>query len=185
MNRSVVARQLLTTAWLAVVWALLWTSLRPDVLVGGLLVGAAVLAVSRMPALPRRSRVRWHLLPLLGLRLVRDLAMSAVEVSVATLRRGRATRSSILAVEVPPGASDAALTVVCQRISVEPGSLVIDLDRERDLVFVYQIDTRDESDVERARERAAAVVAHVMSIFPPRERPTAAGGPVSPEGDQR
>jgi multicomponent Na+:H+ antiporter subunit E len=184
VSRSVLARQLLTTAWLAGVWALLWSSVRPDVLLGGVLVGAAALTVSRLPALPRHSRVRWHLLPLLGLRLVRDLAMSAVEVTTATLRRGRGTRSSIIAVEVPPDASDAALTTTCQRISVEPGSLVIDLDRERDLIFVYQLDTRHESDVERAREQAAAVVAHVMAVFPPREPRAAASGPGTSEEDR-
>jgi multicomponent Na+:H+ antiporter subunit E len=174
VNRSSLGRRLLHLVWLVVVWSLLVGSVRPDVVLGGALVGALVLAGSRLPALPRHSRIRWHRLPGLGARLLRDLAMSTVQVTVATLSRGPATRSSIIAVDVPPDASDAALTAACQRISLEPGSLVLDLDRERNRVFVYQIDTREPRDVEHARQRTHAVIADVMATFPPLPRSGAA-----------
>lgn len=175
MTRSKIARQLAALCWLVLLWLALMGSLAPDTVVAGVLVGAAVIILARLPALPRHSGIRWQRLPFVGLRLIRDLVMSSVEVTVATLRRGRGTHASILAVEVPPDVSDAALAVACHRISLEPGSLVIDLDREQDLVFVYQLDTREPGAAEKIRERSRAVVDDVVATLPPRRTAAGAG----------
>lgn len=161
-------RQAHLVAGLTLVWMLLWGHVEPVTLASGIAVSVGVLALSRIPAHPRRTRLRWSRVPGVLGRLARDLPRSTWAVTRAVLVRGRGTRASVLAVEVPHDASDTAVAVLCNRISLEPGSVVVDLDREHDLVFVYQLDTPDPDAAEAARAQLQGVVRDVTSALTPR-----------------
>lgn len=165
--------------WLLVVWTMLWGRVRTDVLLSGVLVAAAVLVASALPAVPLRSRVHWRRAPGLATRFAVDLFGSSREVLAATLRTGRRTRSSVLEIRLPAAVTDAAVVLVCNRISLEPGTIVVDIDRTHDRIFVYQLDTPDEAAVEGARERTRRVVEDVTRTVTRRE-----AAPVREEGDR-
>lgn len=164
---SVWLRRALAVAWLAVVWVLLWGRLDALVVGSGVLVGAAVALLSRLPPLTVRTRVRWRRLPWAVLRFVVDVFRSSWDVAVTTARKGRHTRSSILALRLPTGTSDAALLLACNRISLEPGTIVVDVDRRRELVYVYQLDTVDREAAERVRDDAQRLLDGIVATFPP------------------
>ena len=52
-------RQAHLVAGLTLVWMLLWGPVEPVTLASGIAVSVGVLALSRIPAHPRRTRLRW------------------------------------------------------------------------------------------------------------------------------
>ncbi|SFE83911.1 Na+/H+ antiporter subunit E [Blastococcus tunisiensis] len=157
--------RLLLTGWLFVVWVLLWGSLTPAVLLSGVVVAPLCLAASRLPAVRLTSRLR----PVTMLRalagFVVDVVRSTAGVAWTVLRRGRATRSAVVAVRLPaPGpASDLAVALAANRLSLVPGTLVVDIDRDRDTFYVYVLDVRSDEDVQAARRDAERAVADVLA----------------------
>jgi multicomponent Na+:H+ antiporter subunit E len=147
------ADRLVAGAWLLVVWVLLWGHLTVWVVLGGLLVVPAVLAVTSLPPLTLRPRIRPLLLPLGVLRFLGDLVRSSVQVAVAAVTRGE-TRSAIVTVPVRCS-SDIVLTLVSNRLSLTPGTLVLEIDRPDDLLHVYVLPVRDAAAGDRAKDDAA------------------------------
>lgn len=163
-ERLVVARRAAMVLWLVLVWVLLWGSVRADALLSGLLVAVAAVYFATLAPLPLRSRVRWRRVPGFAVRLALDLVRSSVGVAVAALRKGRSTRSSVLEIPLPPDLTDTALFVACNRISLEPGTFVVEIDRPEGRIFVYELDTDDEHAAEQARQRVRRVLDDVASM---------------------
>lgn len=157
--------RLLLTGWLFVVWVALWGRVTPAVLLSGLVVAPLCLAASRLPAVPLAFRPR----PVALLRAVGgfavDVVKSTAQVGWTVLWRGPATRSAVIEVRLPPTgpATDLAVTVAANRISLVPGTLVVDIDRPSDTFFVYVLDVRSDEDVEAARRDAERAVADVLA----------------------
>jgi multicomponent Na+:H+ antiporter subunit E len=152
--------------WLWLLWIALWGSLSAVVLIGGLLVAAGVLFAFRMPALGLRVTVRpLRLLALLG-HLLADLAGSAVAVAWAAIRYGRRVPAAVVEVRL---AADSDLLIAATTLvtSLSPGSLVLEIDRERRLLYVHVLPVGDPADAGRKRgavrkaERATAAALEV------------------------
>jgi multicomponent Na+:H+ antiporter subunit E len=154
----------LEIAWLAVVWVVLWGTFTPLSIVGGVVVAIGVLGAFRFPApgpyLPLRP-VR-----LLGLAvyLAYDVVVSGAGVSWQTLRYGRAARGAVLAVPLLSD-SDRVVTVVANALSLSPGAMVLQIDHERDLWFVYALGPRDRAGVERSRLRTMDMQRRVIAAL--------------------
>jgi multicomponent Na+:H+ antiporter subunit E len=135
---------------LALVWVLLWGSLSPAAIVGGLLVGAAVTAVFPLPLLPEPLPIRpWKLLRLLGF-LVSDLVVSGIRVSMVTLRHGPRARSGIVGLPLCTG-SDRTATTIVAACALSPGSFTLQIDRARHRWYVYALGLHRPGAVERTR----------------------------------
>jgi multicomponent Na+:H+ antiporter subunit E len=175
-RRLELARRAVMVLWLVLVWVLLWGTLRADLVVGGVLVAVVVLGWSRLPPLQLRTRTRWRRVPRLAVRFAVDLVRSSWEVTVATFRAGRETRSSVLALRLPAEVSDTAVLLVCNRLSLEPGSIVVDIDRPNELLYVYQLHTPDLETSETARRQGQRLVDDVLATFPARAVEDRSGG---------
>jgi multicomponent Na+:H+ antiporter subunit E len=147
--------------WLALVWVLLWGSLKPLVVLSALVVAPLCLAACRLPVVPMSRRPRLGAVPGAALRFARDLVTSSAEVAWTTIRRGPRTKSAIVAVPVGP-ASDSALTSVAHRLSLEPGTLVLDIDRERNVLYLYVLDVEGTENIGRARRSAKRHAADLL-----------------------
>ncbi|HET7327733.1 MAG TPA: Na+/H+ antiporter subunit E [Nocardioidaceae bacterium] len=147
--RWAVADRLPLTLWLAVVWVLLWGSLSWLVVLSAALVAPLCLLACRLPARSMATRPRTHLLAATTARFGWDLLTSSAAVAWASIRRGPRTRSAIVAIPVAC-TSDIALTVVANRLTLEPGTLVVDIDRPSDTVYLYVLDVQNADDIERA-----------------------------------
>ena len=163
-GRSGAAGRLIMALWLLLVWLLLWGRLDLAVLLSGAVVAVACVYASRLPALPGSSRVRWARLPGTLARFTWDLLRSTAAVAVTVVRRGPRTRSAIVEVQVPC-ASDLVLALVCQRLSLVPGTVVLAMDRSRDVLFLYALDAGDPEAVERARADAQRAALDVVRTF--------------------
>jgi multicomponent Na+:H+ antiporter subunit E len=151
MNRTLL-RRLPALLWLWLLWILLWSTPSPLVVLGGLLVALAVLAASRFPAISPQITVRPLRLLALAVRMTGDLVVSAAAVGWAAVRHGPKVRAAI--VEVPLDADTDLLVVLATLLTnVSPGSLVLEIDRHRGVLYVHVLLVAGSREPEEARRQ--------------------------------
>lgn len=149
--------------WLTLVWAALWDSFSPMILVSGVLVGVVVCLVFPLPPLRAAPRINpWAVLVLLG-RFVVDVVVASVQVVAITLRPGP-VRSSVIEVDLTTD-SDLVLTAVGELVSLVPGSVVVEARRSTHTLFLHVIDATDQDDVDRARRQVLEQEQRVLRAF--------------------
>jgi multicomponent Na+:H+ antiporter subunit E len=150
--------------WLVLVWILLWGTWSWANVFSGLAVALFVTLVLPLPAVAGGLRVR----PLPLVRFVghflADLAVSGAQVAWQTLRPGGELRGAIVRVQLRAD-SDLLLTAVAETLSLVPGSLVLDLDRERRLIAVHLLHADDLADVERQKADVLAIEERIVRAF--------------------
>lgn len=157
--------------WLTAVWVGLWGTVTPANVLGGLVVAAVLVATLPLNEVESEGVIR----PLGVLRFVahfaQDLVRASLQVAVLVLRPRRALRQAVIAVDVR-GESDQLLTLLANAISLTPGTLTLEVDRPRSILYVHALDVGDDPHgVERLRadilrvERLA-----VLAIGSPRAR---------------
>ena len=128
--------------WLVAVWVGLWGDLSWANVLGGLGVAAVVLVALPIEEVPRAARTSpLGVVLFAGVFLV-ELVRSSVQVTVLVLRPRGPLRSAVLAVPVH-GTGDRLLTLVANAISLTPGTLTLDVDRGRSLLYVHALDVGD------------------------------------------
>ena len=156
--------QLPLLIWLVVVWILLWGTFSWANVVSGLVVGLLVMLLLPLPPVVGGNRVRpLSLARFVGHFLV-DLAVSGTQVAWRALRPGGVQQGAIVQVQLRAD-SDLLLTAVAETISLVPGSLVLDLDREERLMAVHLLHVDDLADVERQRADVLAVEDRIVRAF--------------------
>ncbi|SNS94317.1 multisubunit sodium/proton antiporter, MrpE subunit [Geodermatophilus saharensis] len=143
-------------AWLVLVWMLLWGTWSWANLLSGLVVALVLLVLLPLPHVVGGTRVRpLALLVFLG-HFVADLVVSGAEVAWQALRPGGVRSTAIVQVQLRAD-SDLLLTMVAEATSLVPGSLVLDLDRERRVMTLHLLPVRDRDDVERKKTHVLVV----------------------------
>jgi multicomponent Na+:H+ antiporter subunit E len=151
-------------AWLVLVWMLLWGTLSWANLLSGLLVALTVLTLLPLPHVVGGARVRpVPLLAFLG-HFVVDLFVSGAEVAWQALRPAGVRRTAIVQVRLRAD-SDLLLTMVAEAISLVPGSLVLDLDREQRVMTLHLLPVQDLEDVERKKANVLVVETRLVRAF--------------------
>ena len=151
--------------WLTAVWVGLWGSFTAANLLGGLAVAAAVLALplplsgSAVGAAGESGRATVR--PLALLRFVAffgyDLVRASLQVAALVLRPRARLRQAVVAVPVA-GASDALLTLLANAISLTPGTLTLEVDRQRAILYVHVLQVgHGPGAVEQVRQSVVAL----------------------------
>jgi multicomponent Na+:H+ antiporter subunit E len=158
--------RLLLVLWLTVVWVALWGSVTWANVLGGLAVGLALLAVpTREPVTPAVG-VRGRISPVGLVRFAGYFAVAlvkaSIEVVVLVLRPRMHLRQAVVAVPVA-GASDALLTLLANSISLTPGTLTLEVDREQRILYVHALQVADGPDgIERIRRDIAVLEGYAV-----------------------
>jgi multicomponent Na+:H+ antiporter subunit E len=151
-------------AWLVLVWILLWGSWSWANVISGAVVALVVTVLLPLPHVAGGTRLRpLPLLAFLG-RFAADLVVSGAQVAWLTLRPGGAGRSAIVQVQLRAD-SDLLLTMVAEAVSLVPGSLVLDLDREQKLITVHLLGVRDLDAVAREKQGVLATEDRLVRAF--------------------
>lgn len=129
-------RALPMAVWVTAVWVALWGDLSWANLVGGMLVAALVLVVVPLPRghRPRRAALGPSLR--YAARFARDLTVATWEVSRQVFWPVERLRPAVLAVPLrsrDPG----LLSLVANTITLTPGTLTLQADRESATLFVH------------------------------------------------
>lgn len=143
-------RHLIGTVMLTAVWVILWRRLDAAIILSGLLVASAAVHLVRLPVAQPALRPRpW--LPLGILSFLATLVTSSVSVGWLAIRRPHRVGGAILRIPLE-SRSQQGIALIAASITVEPGSVVIYVDRSTSTLIVHGIPAADQFEVERLRD---------------------------------
>lgn len=143
-------RQLPFFVWLVALWMLLWGQFTLVAFVTGVAAAIVVTRVFRLPRVELSGRVNaWWGLLFLGEFLI-ALIRGSLTVAWQVLDFRRQPGAAIIAVHMRID-DDLIMTHTAVTASLIPGSLIVDADRDRRILYLHVIGIRDDRDVERQR----------------------------------
>jgi multicomponent Na+:H+ antiporter subunit E len=137
--------------WLTIVWIGLWGDLSVANALSGVLLAVLVSVVFPLPPVRMRLQPRPLWAVWLVARFLWDVAVASVHVAWVTLT-ARNLRNSVVEVNLT-STSDFVLTIVAERTSLVPGSVVVEARRSSHTLFLHVLDTPDERAAEDMRRR--------------------------------
>jgi multicomponent Na+:H+ antiporter subunit E len=150
-----------TLAWLVLIWCLLWGRFSWGNLLAGLLVGAAVLVFFPLPPVTFGGRLRPRALLVLVVRFVVELVGASFHVAWIALRFGHQPHGAFIAVRLRVR-TDLNLALTAEAISLVPGTLIVEVDRDRGVLYVHVLDVHGPEDLTAGRRRVLAVEARIV-----------------------
>lgn len=143
-------RQLPLFVWLVALWMLLWGQFTVLAALTGLIVAIFVTRVFRLPAVELSGRVNlWYGFVFVA-TFVLALIRGSLLVAWQTVNPTRYPGTAIIAVPLRTD-DDLIMAHVGVTASLIPGSLIIDVDRDRRILYLHVIGVSSERDVERQR----------------------------------
>ncbi|WP_102193676.1 Na+/H+ antiporter subunit E [Microbacterium aurantiacum] len=142
--------QLPFLAWLVVLWMLLWAQFTVLSFVTGLAVAVFVTRVFRLPTVELSGRINLWYAALFVAQFLFAIVQGALSVTVQVFDFRRQPGAAIIAVPLRY-ADDLVMTHVAVVSSLIPGSLVVEADRDRRVLYLHVIGVRSRDDVEKQR----------------------------------
>jgi len=143
--------QLPFLAWLVVLWMLLWAQFTVLAFLSGLVVAVFVTRVFRLPTVELSGRINVWYAALLVVQFLFAVLRGALAVTVQVFDFRHQPGAAIIAVPLKY-ADDLMMTHVSVVSSLVPGSLVVEADRDRQVLYLHVIGVRSLADVEKQRE---------------------------------
>jgi multicomponent Na+:H+ antiporter subunit E len=162
-----VALRVWALCWLILVWMLLWGTASVANVVSGLAIALMITLLLPLPAVPVEGRV--HTLSLLLLIVVvgYELVVSSLQVVWLAIRPGSPPRSAVLRAHLDIK-SDLVLALAVNILTLTPGSIVLEIDQVRRLIYVHVIDVGSEKAVDRFYRQVSRIERLLVTTF---ERP--------------
>ncbi len=148
-------RQLPFFVWLIALWMLLWGQFTVVAFLTGLVMAIFVTRIFQLPPVELSGRVNlwWGLVFVLEFLVALVVGSLTVTWQVFDWRRRPGT--AIIAVPLRTD-DDLIMTHTAVTASLIPGSLIVDADRDRRILYLHVLGVRNDRDLERQR----AAVAH-------------------------
>lgn len=142
--------QLPFLAWLVVLWMLLWAQFTVLSFLSGLVVAIFVTRVFRLPTVELSGRINVAYAALFVVHFLFAVLSGAISVTLQVFDFRRQPGTAIIAVPLRY-ADDLVMTHVAVVSSLVPGSLVVETDRDRRILYLHVIGVRNRADVEKQR----------------------------------
>lgn len=142
--------QLPFLAWLIVLWMLVWNQFTVLAFVSGLVVAIFVTRVFRLPTIELSGRINLWYVALFIAQFVWAIVLGAISVTIQVFDFRRQPGAAIIGVDLRY-ADDLIMTHVSITASLIPGSLVVETDRDRGILYLHVIGVRNRDDVEKQR----------------------------------
>lgn len=142
--------QLPFLAWLVVLWMLLWSQFTVLAFLTGLVVAVFVTRVFRLPTVELSGRVNLWYAATFVVQFLWAMLRGAIAVTVQVFDFRRLPGTAIIAVPLRY-ADDLMMTHVAVVSSLIPGSLIVEADRDRQVLYLHVIGVRSAADVEKQR----------------------------------
>ncbi|MFI7646328.1 Na+/H+ antiporter subunit E [Micromonospora sp. NPDC049460] len=153
--------QLIALGWLVLVWSLLWGEFSWGNLVGGVLVAGAVLLFFPLPPVTFGGRLRPGPLLVFLVRFVGELVSASLHVARIAVQPGYRPRGAIIAVRLRVR-TDLNLALTAEAVSLVPGTLIVEVDRDAGVLYVHVLDVHGPQDLTDSRERILAVERRIV-----------------------
>lgn len=150
--------------WLTVVWVLLWGVLSAANILGGLAVALLITVLLPLPVVPVQGRLHpLSLLRLIG-RVIVDLIEASFQVAWLTVRPGPPPHSAVVRAPLAVK-SDLTLALTAAILTLIPGTMIIDIDQARRILYVHILDVRPEGAIEDFYRQLAHLEKLVIAAF--------------------
>jgi multicomponent Na+:H+ antiporter subunit E len=150
--------------WLILVWNLLWGTWSWANLISGVVVALVVTLVLPLPPVVGGVRFRpVALVAFLGTFLV-DLVRAGALVAWQTVRPRGISSSAIIRIQLRTD-SDLLITIVTAAVTLVPGSMVIEIDREHRLIGLHVLSVDSAEDLEQQRRSVLVTEERVVRAF--------------------
>lgn len=154
-------KQLPLLLGLVALWVILWGNLTWLSVLTGIVVAVVVSRVFYLPPAELSGRINlWYTLVFLAHFLL-DVAVASFTVAYQALNPRPIPRSSVIGIHLRTR-SDLIMTLDAIAMSLVPGSLVVETDRERAILYLHTFDTRTLEDVEAMRRKVLLVEARIV-----------------------
>lgn len=159
-----VPRSLLVRAWhhvplliaLVALWMLLWGAVSWLNLVTGLVLALLVTRVFYLPPVELSGRFNPFWMMVFLAHFLGELVVASFQVALQAFDPRGVSRNSMIAVQLRTK-SDFLMTGTALALTLMPGSLVVEADRARSILYLHVLNTRDEAGVEKVRASALGV----------------------------
>lgn len=157
-------RQLPLLVGLVVLWMFLWNQVTVLSAVTGVVLALLVTRVFFLPPveLSGRFHLGWAVVFLAV--FVKDLVVASVQVSWQALRPRGVRHNAIVAVQLHTR-SDFIMTLVAEAVSLVPGSLIVEADRERSILYLHSLAVEDGDGVEAVRRDVHGVESRIVHVL--------------------
>ena len=150
--------------WLMLVWILLWGTVSAANILSGLAIALLITVLLPLPAVPIEGRLH----PLSLLRLIATvfyyLALSSVQVAWLAVKPGPPPLSAVLRAHVAVK-SDLVLALAVNIFNLIPGSIVLEIDQTRRMLYMHVIDVGSDRAVNQFYRQVAVVERLLVSTF--------------------
>ncbi len=161
--------------WLILVWILLWGTVSAANILSGLTIALIITLLLPLPTVPIEGRV--HPLSLLRLVLLVAgyLVLSSFQLAWLAVKPGPPPLSAVLRAHLAIK-SDLVLALAVNIINLTPGTIVLEIDQVRRMIYIHVIDVGSERSVNRFYRQVAQIERLLIRSFERDEdwRPAAA-----------
>ena len=174
------AVRLWSIAWLTFVWVLLWGTVSWANIMAGIVLAVAIGVLLPLPRVPVEGRI--HPLTVLALigRLIVDFFVSSAQVAWVAVRPGKPPLGAVMRVRVAIK-SDMVLTLAVDYLNLVPGTMVLEIDHRRRMLYVHVFDVRSDKKVRQFYKQVSFVERMFIKAFE-RDQPIEGGGPQQDSG---
>nr|WP_205267221.1 Na+/H+ antiporter subunit E [Mycolicibacterium sphagni] len=153
-----------TLVWLTLVWLLLWGTVSVANVLSGVVVALGITLLLPLPPVPVQGRLHPLSLLWLVLHVAWWLVQSSVQVAWLAIRPGRPPLSAVLRGHLALK-SDLVLALAVNVMNLTPGTIVLEIDQARRLVYVHVLDVGSERSVERFYRQIAQLERLMIAAF--------------------
>lgn len=149
---------------LTAVWVLLWGNISAANVLSGLAVGLLITVFLPLPRVPVQGKV--HVLSLLNLivRVNVYLVMSSFQIAWLAIRPGPPPLSAVLRAQLTVK-SDLVLALAVNIYNLIPGSIVLEIDQVRRLLYAHVINVGSDKAVKQFYHQVAVVERLLIAAF--------------------
>jgi len=149
-------QQLPLVVALVVLWLLLWGSVTLLNVVGGVLIAIAVTTIFYLPAVELSGRFNPFWFVVFLARFFASIFTASFQVAFQAIGPRGIRSNAIVRIQLDTR-SDLMLTLTAMTVSLVPGSVAFEVDRENSVLFVHALGTRSVEDVEEVRADALRI----------------------------
>jgi multicomponent Na+:H+ antiporter subunit E len=164
MTTRRIALRVWVLCWLVLVWILLWGTFSAANVLSGLAVALLITLLLPLPVVPVEGRVH----PLSLLRLIGTVAyylfQSSWQVALLAVKPGPPPLSAVLRAHLAVK-SDLVLALAVNIFNLIPGSIVLEIDQKRRMVYMHVIDVGTDRAVDRFYRQVTQVERLLVAAF--------------------
>lgn len=145
------------TAWLTLVWILLWGEFTWGNFVNGVILAVVVSFVMPLPRVASHSVFRPLAVARLAVRFVWDAVLGAVSVAAVVLRK-TPPQSAVMKVQLRSH-SDTIMATTSGMVTLVPGSVVVEAHRLTGVIYLHVFDVHGDDPAARLEKMRRTVLA--------------------------